>query len=283
MHAIYADADQRAQLWALYEATWPGLSALFDLADKYGWPIDALSTPFVTRTGGRIVSHVGILELPVCLGGEDRVIAGLHGVCTLPDMRRQGHFRAAMERAMAHVSTHYAAAKLTTDKPWAYEPFGFRRVDQCRFVQHQQGPGGPGSRPVVEADLPWMKRVLAGRAPQSRRFAALDPGWLVGIDGVLHAEGLGLFHRIEALDALVAWKLGGRSLHLLQVAALELPPLEALLAACPWSFDEVVLWLGPDLLAPTAEPIPYPPDDILMVWGDWPELPPFCVPPLEAH
>lgn len=283
MHPVYADFRDRGQLWALLEATWPGIHARFELADWYGWPVDAVSKPFVTRVEGRIVSHVGVLGLPVCLGGRERTIAGLHGVCTLPECRRRGHFRAAMERAMAHVEARYTAAKLTTNKPWVYEPFGFVPVEQHRFVLPRRGPGGPGSHPVLEGDLPWMKRVLAQRAPQSLRFAARDPGWLVGIDGVLHDGGLGLFHRIEALDALVAWRLSGRALQLYQVAAPVLPPLDAILAACPWPFDEVVLWMAPDLLAPTAQPIPYPDDEILMVWGDWPELPPFCVPPLEAH
>ena len=283
MHAIYADPQQRSELWALLEATWPGIPALFDLAGWHGWPLAAVSSPFVSRAGGRIVSHVGVLELPVVLGGQRRSIAGIHGVCTLPEARRQGHYRAAMEQAMTWVAARYDAAKLCTDKPWAYEPFGFRRVEQCRFVLRRPGAGGPGSRPVSEEDLPWMRRLLAQRTPQSLRFSACDPGWLVGIDGVLHGGGLGLFHRPEALDTLVAWRPRGRSLHLLQVVARELPPLDAILDRSPWSFDEVVLWMAPDLLAPTADPIPFPPDDILMVWGDWPALPPFCVPPLEAH
>jgi hypothetical protein len=184
---------------------------------------------------------------------------------------------------MAHVSARYGAAKLTTDKPAVYEPFGFRVVPQSRFVLRRRGSAGQGSRPVLEEDLPWMRRVLAQRAPQSLHFTTRDPGWLVGIDGVLHGDGLGLFHRIDALDALVAWDTREGSLQLLQVVARELPSLEALLAASPWPYDDVVLWFAPDLLAPHAEPIPYPAEDQLMVWGDWPDLPPFAVPPLEAH
>ncbi len=283
MHPVYADVAQRQQLWALLEATWPGLPLRFELAGGYGWPVDAVSTPFVTRVDGRIVSHVGVLGLPVWLGGQQRSIAGLHGVCTLPELRRRGHFRAAMERAMVHVAARYPAAKLTTDKPWAYEPFGFTAVEQHRFVLPHGGDAGQGSRPVSEQDLPWMMRTLAQRAPQSLRFAAREPGWLLGIDAVLSDGGLGLFHRIDALDALVAWRMSGSALHLYQVAAPTLPSLDAILAACPWPFDQVVLWMAPDLLAPDAEPVPYPEDEILMVWGDWPALPPFSVPPLEAH
>ena len=184
---------------------------------------------------------------------------------------------------MAHIGERYAAAKLTTDQPWVYEPFGFREVAQHRFLLRVRGEAGGGSSPLSAPDLPWASRVLAQRTPLSRRFAARDPGWLVGIDGVLHAGGLGLFYRLEALDTLVAWKIDRRRLHLLQVASRELPPLHAILAASPWPFDQVVLWFGPDLLAPDAKPIPYPEDDRLMVWGDWPDLPPFAVPPLEAH
>ncbi len=283
MHPIYADPTDRAQLWALLEATWPGLPARFDLADWHGWPIDAVSTPFVTRVDDRIVSHVGVLDLAVRLGGQDRRIAGLHGACTMPDVRRQGHFGAAMERAMVYIRERFSTAKLSTDKPWAYEPFGFRSVPQHRARVALSGAGGPGCRPVIEADLPWMNRLLEDRAPMSDRFAALDHAWLLGIDGVLWSGGLGIFQAIEALDVVVAWEIEGRSLQVYQVVARDLPSLEQLLLHCPWSFDEVVLWFGADLLAPGAEPVAFPQDEHLMVWGDWPEQGPFCVPPLEAH
>lgn len=38
-----------------------------------------------------------------------------------------------------------------------------------------------------------------------------------------------------------------------------------------------------DVLASDAEPLPYPPSDILMVRGDWPYLPPFAVGQLACH
>ncbi len=283
MHAIYADPHQRAQLWALLEAVWPGLPARFDAADWHGWPLGAVSTPFVDRAGGVIVSHVGVLEIPARLGGEDRSIAGLHGVCTHPEARRRGHFRAAMEQAMARVAERYDCAKLCTDKPWAYEPFGFRTVPQhCSRLQ-RGGAGGGDARSIAEAELPWLRRQLAQRAPVSERFAAREPGWLLGIDAVLWTGDLRLFQRIEALDCAVIWEIEGRSLQLYQLIARELPPLDAVLAHCPWPFDELLLWFGPDLLAPGAEALPFDDDEVLMVWGDWPQLEPFCLPPLERH
>jgi GNAT superfamily N-acetyltransferase len=283
MHPVYAEPRQRAQLWALLEATWPGLCARFELADWHGWPVDAVSTPFVARAGGRIVSHVGLLELPVRLGGSDRVIAGLHGVCTHPEARGRGCFRAAMEQAMAHLEARYPAAKLSTELPGLYEPFGFRAVPQHRFRLPLEGPGGGTVHPVSEAELPWLQALLAEREPLSERFAARDPGWLLGIDGVLAAGGLDVFQRVPALDLAVCWERQEGALRIDQIIARRLPPLEALLAHCPWPFRGVELRFAPDKLAPQAEPVPWPPGEVLMVWGDWPELPPFCVPPLEAH
>jgi GNAT superfamily N-acetyltransferase len=283
MHPLYADPEQRAQLWALLEATWPGLPARFDRAAGYGWPVGAVSRPFVARHEGRIVSHVGVLELPVRLAGEDRRVAGIHGVCTHPDQRRQGHYRAAMQRAMAWIAPRFPAAKLNTDQPWVYEPFGFRVVPQHRFHLPAAGPGGGTARPVTETDLPWLRALLVDRSPVSDRFAAREPGWLVGIDAVLWAGGLGLFQRVEALDLAVSWKLDGGALQLFQVFARELPSLDSLLAHCPWAFDELVLWFGPDRLAPGAQPRREPGDEVLMIWGDWPEQAPFRVSPLEEH
>ncbi len=283
MHPVYADSSDHAALWALLEATWPGLPGRFDIAAGHGWPVGAVSTPFVARAQGRIVSHVGVLGFPARLGGEDRMIAGVHGVCTLPDERRRGHFTEAMTRAMEHIEARYGAAKLSTEIPEVYQPFGWRVVPQHHAVVEVAGPGGGDARPITEDELPWLKALLAERAPLSECFAARDPGWLLGIDGVLWTGDLSLFQRVEQLDAAVAWKLDGRSLQLYQVAARRLPSLDALLAHCPWSFDEVVLWFGPDRLAPYARPRPVAGDTVLMVHGDWPELPPFCVPPLEEH
>ncbi|MFH1465022.1 MAG: GNAT family N-acetyltransferase [Pseudomonadota bacterium] len=283
MHPLYADPSERAALMSLLDATWPGLAARFDAAARLGWPVGEHSTPFVTREGGRLASHVGVLDLPVMLGGRERRIAGLHGVCTLPEARRRGHARAALAQAMEHVAAHFGAAKLQTDKPWLYGPFGFRVVPQHRFRLNRRGRAGPGSAPVGAEDLPWLRQVLATRAPLSRRFAARDDGWLVGIDTVLRRGDLSLLHRVAHLDCAVAWELRGRTLLLDQVIAPRLPLLVELLAAAPWDFDAVEFRFSPDRLAPEALPQPETGEDALMVWGDWPALPPFAVPPLEQH
>ena len=146
MNASRADTRFRAQLDALYESIWPGVAANFEEADWLGWPVGEVSTPFVEWADERLASHVGVLDIPVRLAGQDRVIAGIHGVCTRPELRRQGHYRRAMERAMAHVSRHYSAAKLCTDQPWLYTPLGFRAVPQHRFRLRRSGPGGERSR-----------------------------------------------------------------------------------------------------------------------------------------
>jgi GNAT superfamily N-acetyltransferase len=144
MHSLYSNPDDRSVLYGLFDVIWRGMATKLETAARFGWQWDMLTTPFVSRAEGRIVSHVGVLDLPVRLGGRDMHVAGVHAVCTHPSHRRRGHFRAAMEEALAFIDARWSTAKLHTDKPWLYEPFGFRVVPQHRFHVDRSGPSGRG-------------------------------------------------------------------------------------------------------------------------------------------
>src|SRR5512138_388774 len=117
MHPLYAHADDRAALYGLLDRTWPGLARKLEIAARLGWRWDDVTTPFVSRAAGRIVSHVGVLDLPLHLGGRETRAAGLHAVCTDAAHRRRGHYRAAMEEALAFVDSRWSASKLHTEQP----------------------------------------------------------------------------------------------------------------------------------------------------------------------
>lgn len=280
--SLYADPAERAELFRLLGTAWPALPGKLEVAARFGWPWDAVTTPFVSRADGRLVSHVGVLDLPVRLGGRERRVAGIHAVCTDPAFRRKGHYRAAMEAALAFVDARWDAAKLHTDQPWLYEPFGFRVVPQHRFRVARRGPAGRG-RPVAPSDLPELHALLARRAPMTDRLAARDPGWLFGIDVVLWTGGLGHLFLVDAPRLLVACEVESEVLRVHDVVALDVPRLEDVLATAPAPFAAVELWMPADRLAPDAEPLPYPAHDLLMVRGEWPDLPPFCAGQLASH
>jgi predicted N-acetyltransferase YhbS len=281
-HPLYADPTERAALFRLLATAFPRLPRRVEIAARLGWSWDEMTTPFVARVDGRLVTHVGVLDHPVRVAGRERRVAGIHAVCTEPAHRRRGHYRAAMEEALAFVDARWSAAKLHTDQPWLYEPFGFRVVPQHRFRLARSGGAGRG-RAVGEADLATVHGLLDARAPVSNLFASRDRGWLFGIDVVLRTGGLGHLFLLDAPRLLVACEVEGGVLRVHDVVAAEVPGLDDVLAAAPAPFSAVELWMPADLLAPDAEPLPSADEDLLMVRGDWPDLPPFGVGWLASH
>lgn len=283
MHPVYENPRDRAALYGLFDIIWKGMARKLEDAARFGWPWDPVTVPFVSRDAdGTPVSHVGVLDLPVRLGGRDLNVAGVHAVCTHPAHRRRGHFRAAMTEALAFIDTRWKTAKLHSDKPWLYEPFGFRVVPQHRFRIERSGPAGQGRR-VTPADLSTVHSLLARREPVSDLFAALDPGWLFGIDELLWTGGLDHLVLLDESQALIGCEVSGGVLRVYDVVAPTLPSLETVLTAAPAPFESVELWMPSDRLAPRATPLPYPAGDLLMVRGEWPELPPFAVGALASH
>ena len=280
MHPDYRDPVRRQALYRLFDQTWPGMTHKLAVAEGHGWPWDPVTTPFARFAGGRALSHVGVLALDVLLDGGRTRIAGVHGVCTDRNHRRQGHYRAVMEQALAWIDARFAIAKLNTGQPHLYEPFGFRVIPQHRFRLAEHGPGGGSATPVRDAS--WLHEVLPTRDPPSHWFCALDPGWLFGIDEVLWSGDLGNLWWTG--EAVVAWRIEGDVLHVHDLVAPTLPTLDRVLSTSPWPFRSVELWMSPDRLAPDAEPVPFPDDEILMVRGPWPlEERPHCVPLHAGH
>lgn len=62
------------------------------------------STSFVARVGGRIVSHVELLDMPLRYGEAIIHAGAVGGVATLPEWRRRGLASALMKRAIAEMA-----------------------------------------------------------------------------------------------------------------------------------------------------------------------------------
>ena len=56
---------------SLLGRVWPSLPGVATRAGALGFPWAAVSTPFVRREGGRVVGHVGVIDLPLVLAGHD--------------------------------------------------------------------------------------------------------------------------------------------------------------------------------------------------------------------
>ncbi|MCT7952671.1 hypothetical protein NG798_23000 [Ancylothrix sp. C2] len=72
------------QLFNLLQIVFPelGFSEIAEPARKAGAAWETASTPFIFFQKNQVVSHVGVLEIPLCLMGENITVAGIHAVAT---------------------------------------------------------------------------------------------------------------------------------------------------------------------------------------------------------
>ncbi|MCK6521801.1 GNAT family N-acetyltransferase [Myxococcota bacterium] len=281
-------ADFWAQVYALYETSFPGLPAGIQRAEAVGVPWPTNTTPFTLFDGDEAVSHVGVLMQPMRLGGEDRLVAGFHAVCTRPSHRGRGLARRLLAEACAFADARTPLSELSTDDPPIYTGHGFRVTQTYRFVASPAAPSSVVCRPLrpssVAADLELLRGLLRRRAPASSRWGTLEPGWLVLTDAALSRRADTVFWSLPEHDAVIAWEAVGDDLHVLDVIAARLPPREVILGALPPTRGRVLWSFAPDLLDPEASPEPVPAaNGAFMTRGPWPSLGPIGVSPLWEH
>ncbi len=286
-HPLYRDPRRRGELMAALASAFPSLPVKIDAARALGFDWDTTTTPFVDVVDDRIVSHVGVLDVPLRLEGRAVRVAGIHAVCTLPAYRRRGCYRRAMERALAFVEPRWELCQLYTDAPSLYEPLGFCTIPTVRWQAERAASATPGAvahRMDPIADLAALAAALARRAPVSDRYAPMDDGWLLGIDALLSTGDLSLLWRVPELDAFVAGRLEGARFTLCDVIATALPRWAELSPRLPGR-GPVELAITPDRFPDADARVLGPASDgCYMVRGPFPlRDQPFAVPPLCQH
>lgn len=176
-------------MFSLLDLAFPGLPAHVRALEPLGLRWDQVSAPFLVTDGDQPLAHVGVLEVPMVLDGRERLVGGIHAVCTHPNHRRRGYFRLAMDEALAWCDERYATALLIAGDSELYEPFGFHVVRESRFVTPVCRSANTPDRQSLRrldldqpADLRLLHRLLEERAPVSHRLAAGARG------GLLHAR-----------------------------------------------------------------------------------------------
>ena len=284
-----SDVTRRREIYALLGQVFTGLVPRIEAAAALGWRWHEVSTAFVHEVGGQVVSHVGVLSYPAIVDGRRRQLAGVHAVATHPDHRRRGYYRQAMTAALAHIDASSQPAVLATDQPELYEPFGFRVVpEHLARLRHPPRVPGPAARRISaddELDCALVRRLLADREPVSNVLAAVDPGWLFGIDEVLETGGYGQLWYADDLDLLVAADLDGAVARVLDVVAAGTPSLAAVLGCLPIGDRTVELCFCPDRFdAGEIEWVPCRWDDaVWMVRGLQVPRRPLMMPALHRH
>jgi GNAT superfamily N-acetyltransferase len=284
--AAYDTATWRTT-FALYDAVWPHMSAKLATANALGFPWAPTTHPFTWIENGVPLAHTGVLLHPVRVAGEDHVIAGVHAGCSHPSARGRGLARACMDAAVDWIDAHGLTAKLGTDLTDFYQRWDFRFVPNHQFLSARTGGGGPARRlslTTVAADAALFRDALGRRTVVSDVFATRDDGWLVTIDLAL-AAGLDTWAwHLPDLDAILLAEHQGDELVIHDLLAPALPSVDDLLRQVAQPFRSVRWMFSPDLLDPTATPVPRPVSSgLFMVRGAWPELPPFGFSTLWEH
>lgn len=264
------DPGLSAAVFNLLDEVFPGLSSAAGAMRALGACWEEVSTPYVRKEDGRIVAHVGVIELPLVLMGAPVRVGSVHAVATHPDHRRRGFYRELMQEVIASTSRRFDALLLTTENPEYYEPLGFRRIPESYFRLPLSHPGGDTEprrfRFEDRGDVALLQRLIATRQPVSR-MAGLGPAYAVFCFNECHR---GLLYS-EALDVALAMELAGDRLILFDVAGPSLPSLAALLDCVPRPISEIIFRFSPDRFAPRAQAVEYLPDyggpSYLMVRG----------------
>lgn len=81
---------------------------------------------------------------------------------------------------------------------------------------------------------------------------------------------------------MISYEIKGKTLHLFDVIAEEIPSLELILEHMPTAIEEIYFYFSPDRLTNKAIPEPYLYDKgHLLVHGNWPKVPPFMISPFS--
>jgi predicted N-acetyltransferase YhbS len=238
------------RVFELLETAFGEVGAHIAAAAPLGLDWARTSTPFVKFVDGRAVSHVGVLSLPLVIEGRAVTAAGIHAVCTHPEHRRRGHYRAVMSEAMAWCAARYETAVLFTGQPGLYEPFGFRVVPESHFVVRDlpRAVPDPSANPRLR-ELDWshpedvslLRKLVRRRTPVSTRL---------GVEGeeavfAFNAVSLPMWYTRE-LDTIVCFRQDGSMIRIFDVVARELPPWQELAAYLPAGTTAVELCFCPD-------------------------------------
>lgn len=278
MHSYQADPTLGDRVFDLLDITFPGMRDARANGEAFGARWEDSSTPFIVEAAGAVITHVGLLSIPLRVMGAEVVCGGIHGVATHPGHRHRGLFRDTLERAMAFASTRFETLLLTTLHREYFEPFGFRVVPESIFrYRPRVRPTSVPSRALDlnrRDDRALAHRLLAERSPVSDVLG-------VGPEKASWAfyEYRSAIRYIESVDAAVSADLANGTLRLYDVVGSSIPSIETIAAAYEAPVAEVVSYLTPDRLdgAFASEPHdlrggadalePGTPDDVFMVRG----------------
>lgn len=271
MIADYAlDSTLYEQCLTLIDSCFPGIKAEADKGRAHNAYWDKSSTPFIVRQGQEIIAHLGLLPFDFIIQGKPYRGAAMHGICTKEEFRKKGHFKRLMKEALKFTQENYDFSFLFTDKPYLYEKYGFKTIEEYDFVYNFSSKEEEinkirkidlGNR----HDLSLMQRLYLNRIPISNCFGIIKETTVATLN-LLHLPA----YYIEAIDCLVVYQIKDRVLYVKDIVATKACELELVLNAIPNKFSKVILQFSPDtFLSMPFNPIPALTDGYFMISQDF--------------
>lgn len=255
-------------LFELLETSFPGIGEARTRSEELGSTWEEGSTPFVLFDGVKAISHVGVLELPLFLGGKEHKVGGIHAVCTRPEYRKRGHFRALMKDALRFCEQRYETLVLFTAQPELYESFGFVTIQESVFKTKWSSDSKSGDFRLLNlkdsSDLGILHRLIQTRKAVSD---VLGIGPEKGV--FFFNEGRAPLYYSKTLDVIASIENTGSYLHLYDVVGPRICTLSELTQQLNHRIEGVSIYFSPDQLEVTAqaESILFQGDSYLMVKG----------------
>lgn len=264
------DPTLSKQLFNLLEVVFPeiGITDAAECARKLGASWEAASTPFMYFHDDIVITHVGVVEIPLQLMGERVIVAGIHGVCTHPEFRRRGYYREVMTEVLDYCDGRYRTQILTTAQPELYAPFGFRVVEEHFFITRytaKSGSNGFRLLNLAEAnDLKLLHRLLEIREPVSNILGVVQEKAVFCVN-----EGRNTLHYAPDLDVLVVMEIEDTKLKLFDLVGTKICTLKDIVARIPQSIEEVEIYFCCDRLNADVQAFRhiFDSDSLLMVRG----------------
>ncbi|MGO7974682.1 GNAT family N-acetyltransferase [Rhizobium ruizarguesonis] len=261
-------------------AGWAALVCL--LKDIFGidiGPLQQLGGPDPTSmpfgwfdAEGELAANISAFALPFVLNGRIVHAAGLQSGAVRPPWRGRGLYRDVTVKALDWCEEQgFEAVILYTDKPSLYEPYGFHTIPLHRYEGAAPAPSASAApaRPLLPTnaeDLALLQALLKRRSPVSTSLAVTVNAAMFLINTRLDPDIRISF--LEEKQAVIAWKIdeAGR-FSLLDVVAVEIPPLAVILGGLEITPASVEVLFRPDKLGWEGAPQPLESGTRLMLRG----------------
>ncbi len=260
------------RLFNLLEIVFPEIkiSDAAQVGRTLGASWESASTPFIRLHDDVAISHVGVLEIPMQLMGQNITVGGIHAVCTHPEYRRRGYYREVMEEVLDYCENRYDTLVLTTAQPELYQPFGFRVVGEHIFIAKCDSAGGTDGFRLINTsdtnDVKLLHRLLEIREPVSNIVGIVNEKAVFCVN-----EGRNPLYYAPDLDVIICMEIKDTQLQLFDVVGTRICSLAEILERIPERIQEVAIYFSPDRLNADVQALSHilDGDSLLMVRGNF--------------